>query len=710
MSKSVSKRIKAAAVSMAMAVSAVPAFALSMPVDAAVSPIAVTAENRGLSKSLEADGKYEGTIPATGAKTVTFTIATEYEGQSFSYGFGCETESSPYWLELNKDGSFVNSKTTTVSGTATKLDKATNTITIDLSDIDAKAGGSYEFRCYYSAHWDNTAGDMVDNACTLTNVEYDAAATTDPDDPEDPETPGKHEFTHNNKQSGYSDATINDNGTITLVSTEAKQLSDLGIVLTRGYDEDYYEAHPEERSDDAPTNSHKFKYTDFGLTDLDGVTIESLNTVVTSDTPLDIFMYGCGLNVDYQSDADTEAAKAGVIKGKDNAGYWYNEMGADSKAEFEAQGVVFKLDEIGEGTTLENSGTWIECEWEVPSAVQACMENVSASDSISFQYWYATEPATEEEEYIEYDGTVTLDSAILTYTIEKTVPYTASIQTAIGKTISCTDTTKNDLKVSYADLGIDETMDVYAIRFDVSATSDIGKLVYNTGTSTNNEKQGYWYQNEADSVVLNAGTSASLLWILPKEVAGNDTLESKVGTDGEVYFGYYYGLADSLTIDNIEVYYDIPETTTTTTITLTTTTTTSTTSTTTTTAETTTTTTTAKATTTTTKATTTTTSATTTVTTTEPATTTTEELKPTLWGDANCDGEVKLGDAVLIMQNIANPNRFGLEGTEELHITAVGLLNADVYENGSNLTGLDALSIQKYLLKLIAELPESYAK
>lgn len=79
-----------------------------------------------------------------------------------------------------------------------------------------------------------------------------------------------------------------------------------------------------------------------------------------------------------------------------------------------------------------------------------------------------------------------------------------------------------------------------------------------------------------------------------------------------------------------------------------------------------------------------------------------------LWGDANCSGDVKLNDAVLIMQAISNPNKYGINGTETDHITADGIANGDVYENGSNLTGQDALSIQKYLLHLINELPESY--
>lgn len=78
----------------------------------------------------------------------------------------------------------------------------------------------------------------------------------------------------------------------------------------------------------------------------------------------------------------------------------------------------------------------------------------------------------------------------------------------------------------------------------------------------------------------------------------------------------------------------------------------------------------------------------------------------TLWGDANCDENVDMADAVLIMQSIANPDKYGINGSESSRITAQGKLNGDVYENGSDITANDALSIQKFRLNLISELPE----
>ncbi|MCQ2460218.1 MAG: endo-1,4-beta-xylanase, partial [Ruminococcus sp.] len=100
---------------------------------------------------------------------------------------------------------------------------------------------------------------------------------------------------------------------------------------------------------------------------------------------------------------------------------------------------------------------------------------------------------------------------------------------------------------------------------------------------------------------------------------------------------------------------------------------------------------------------------TTATTTVAPVITTTTVAGPavTKYGDANCDGEVNMADAVLIMQYLANPNKYGLNGSGTSHMTAQGLANADVYDSGDGVSSADALSIQKYLLQLVKTLPES---
>lgn len=71
-----------------------------------------------------------------------------------------------------------------------------------------------------------------------------------------------------------------------------------------------------------------------------------------------------------------------------------------------------------------------------------------------------------------------------------------------------------------------------------------------------------------------------------------------------------------------------------------------------------------------------------------------------LYGDANCDDKVDLSDAVMLLQAIANEDKYGVNGTSEDHITAQGLINGDCADPGSGVTALDALSIQKYIAEI----------
>ena len=74
----------------------------------------------------------------------------------------------------------------------------------------------------------------------------------------------------------------------------------------------------------------------------------------------------------------------------------------------------------------------------------------------------------------------------------------------------------------------------------------------------------------------------------------------------------------------------------------------------------------------------------------------------TVWGDANLDGKVTVADAVAILQNLGNKDKYELEPQ--------GKINADVFNNGDGITSKDALSIQKYDAGQLKELPESYSK
>lgn len=67
-------------------------------------------------------------------------------------------------------------------------------------------------------------------------------------------------------------------------------------------------------------------------------------------------------------------------------------------------------------------------------------------------------------------------------------------------------------------------------------------------------------------------------------------------------------------------------------------------------------------------------------------------------GDTNCDGKVELADAILILQSLANPDKYGENGSAEKPMTAQGRKNGDVDKTIEGLTGGDALKIQEFLL------------
>ena len=90
----------------------------------------------------------------------------------------------------------------------------------------------------------------------------------------------------------------------------------------------------------------------------------------------------------------------------------------------------------------------------------------------------------------------------------------------------------------------------------------------------------------------------------------------------------------------------------------------------------------------------------------ETTTSTTAEKSDIVYGDANLDGEVSVADAVLVMQSLANPDKYGTTGSDETHLTDKGAKNADVAGNGDGVTSKDALAIQKFKLGLIEKLPE----
>ena len=67
-------------------------------------------------------------------------------------------------------------------------------------------------------------------------------------------------------------------------------------------------------------------------------------------------------------------------------------------------------------------------------------------------------------------------------------------------------------------------------------------------------------------------------------------------------------------------------------------------------------------------------------------------------GDSNCDGGVDMSDAVMIMQALSNPNKYGRGGSDKNAITDQGWKNADCNGANDGVSNNDALAIQMYLL------------
>ena len=206
------------------------------------------------------------------------------------------------------------------------------------------------------------------------------------------------------------------------------------------------------------------------------------------------------------------------------------------------------------------------------------------------------------------------------------------------------------------------------IEFNISANGNIDKWVGNFGSSTT-VAPDYWYMDDDAQQDKSINSNKATITWTPSASAAKTFAYSL----GELKFGTWWTNVSSYKMDSIVVYTEKGSSTVTPTPT--------------TTSRTTTTTTTTKVTTTTT-------------------TTTAKPVSNLRLGDTNCDGTVELADAILIMQYMANPNRFGLSGSDPNHMTEQGLENANVYQkNSSGVTANDALAIQEYLLGLISGFP-----
>ena len=508
-----------------------------------------------------ADSKYRAftaDLAKSGIKNITITLDTGDYAGSVSYGFGIGIADSPYWMEWDgKSWVDTSDGETEVAGTSVKPVDGEIVIVIDTSKLDlkykdeynSKYDGEFEFRNYYSDGNEITIKSIEVNSTK--EATPPASDSTEPTEDEHSMSIKDGQTTHNNKSGTWS-FTDNGDGTGTMTATQARQIEfEKPFTLTQGYDEEYYvkeDKNPVEGVD--PLNSHKFNYSDFGIGGIGtSVVIESLQATIQSKQSVKNFMYGGGLNVENQSPADTESAKAakGVATTKD-AGYWYNDMGQDKIEEFEAAGVEFGITP-GYGYFLSSEdnqlGEYFSVIWDVPEAVKP----YETAGAISFQYWYGVEDA---EEYTEIPA-VELVGGIATYTETQTFKYTESKKTDVNKKIAAGDMSG---EISFIDdLGLKPNDDVHAVVFTVSADADLDKLVYGVGASVGDEWQ-QWAPEDADWNYVVTNTEAGdieIAWMPPTSIDLNEEY-------GNIQFGFWYGgkgetELSSVTLKSVEVFY-----------------------------------------------------------------------------------------------------------------------------------------------------------
>lgn len=469
-------------------------------------------------------------IPVTGignASTITLNFTTSYTGTPTIAIYGWDISEDPWWVDDSQEAK------PNVSG-----GKFSVTFNVP-SEVKGKA---------------KTAGVGVwypkdGTTFTLTSIETDAAGGTTPGG--DPSIP-----TSKNPVNGCT-FVDNKDGTATISSTLTAEIEgEVNYLLTLGYDEDYYdptlnpELTDEEReaylAGTAPINSHKFKFSEFGIDDITNVTFQSFNYIIESDTDLNQFMYGGGINVRQGTPADTE-----YVKGKN--GYWYNDQGEEDVEEY---GDQFEIDDYGTGYTITNAGQYVEVVWDVPVSVQEYVTK-SESDAVGFQYWYGANGEDEETyEPIKIE-TVNLTGASCTYTRTMTVPYNKTITKTSNESLTSGSDATNQTKLSIADLGLGERDIISAIKFTVTSTTDLHKLTSGVGISVSEDNEVAdkgWYQ-PSNIIVLDGGKTAEIMWILPETIR-NDVYKE----NGEVLFGFWYGgdkegtEVNSVTLKSVDYY------------------------------------------------------------------------------------------------------------------------------------------------------------
>jgi hypothetical protein len=368
--------------------------------------------------------------------------------------------------------------------------------------------------------------------------------------------------TSENDKSGTYTFTDNGDGTATITATLSAQYTENGktefnIPLTQGYDEETHyapfkdkktgEPYPEWKEGD-PINSHHFKFTDFGIDDLENIKFQSFEYVVTTkDYNMDNFQYGGGINVVKGSPADTESVN------KD--GYWYNDH---SEEEIKENGYEI---EVHGPYIAEYCGNYAKLAWDVPASVQPYVEYSNSNNSVGFQYWWGRdESKPDDANNTDYTviPEVYVNSCTATYTRTMTVPYNKTEKASGASSL----TTKGNIKLDIAALNLGKRDKLSAIKFHIKSASELQKFVSGFGISTSDEAgvsafntEGNWYQ-PGNICVINTGPEFDVMVMLPENIRNYVW----GGKGASAQLGMYYADKDggeevsSVSVPSIEYY------------------------------------------------------------------------------------------------------------------------------------------------------------
>lgn len=549
-------RIKAAVIGAAMIATTFITPAMSSVVTAADAATEVKAG--ALPYTLIADGVDNGKRQANfnlsadqkNAKSFTIKGTAAVSGNVACYGFGT-TEAPDYWTQVDE---------------AVDVEKGDFSFNVD---VPAAAQGKIT-KIGIGIWYPKDNSEFV-----IKSIE--ASGSSGPVEPVGPNIP-----TSENDKSGTYTFTPNADGkTATITATLSAQydfnfdkdpdtepVTQSDILLTQGVDEEDYAPYLDadgnmlpEKGENDPINSYKFRFENFGIDDMSNIKFQSFEYVLKSDDyDMSTVQYGGGINVQPQSDADTE-----FVKGKN--GFWYNDQGEE---DMEKYGSKFKIDDIHGAYKADGLGGYAKITWDVPKGVQPYVTN-NPESTVGFQYWWGkddtktgTDSNGEEQNYAEIPE-LHLVSCTATYTRTMVVPYNKTIDGPKNIKLTTGSDETNQERLSITDLKLGERDKVSAILFHFKSAAELTQFVGGAGISVDEAKAGSsadgvkdgWYQT-GNIAVINTNGEFDVMWILP-EIIGRSVFKGDENTPGEALIGYWYGDKDGeavkdITIDSVKYY------------------------------------------------------------------------------------------------------------------------------------------------------------